>query len=57
MDIKKIYKTHNYYKQVKNNKNKRQSIKHVTGNKYTQSHMHYTGLFDIEIAILPFSDR
>ena len=28
MDIKKIHKT--YYKQVKNNKNKWQSIKHVT---------------------------
>ena len=53
MDIKKkkkyIYKTH--YKQVKSNKNKWQSIKHVTNNKYTQSHMHYTGLFDIENAI------
>ena len=46
MDIKKIYKTH-YNKQVKNNKNKCHSIKHVTSNKYTQSHMHYTGLFDI----------
>ena len=41
MGIKKLYK------QVKNNKNKWQSIKHVTSNKYTQSHMHYTGLFDI----------
>ena len=49
---KKKYKT-----QVKNNKNKWQSIKHVTNNKYTQSHMHYTGLFDIENAIPPFSDR
>ena len=34
-----------------------QSIKHVTSNKYTQSHLHYTGLFDIENAIPPFSDR
>ena len=41
MGIKKLYK------QVKNNKNKWQSIKHVTSNKYTQSHMHYTGLFDM----------
>ena len=46
MDIKKIYKN-TYYKQVKNNKNKWQSIKHVTSNKYTQSHMRYTGPFDI----------
>ena len=41
---KKIYKTHIINKI---NKNKWQSIKHVTSNKYTQSHMHYTGLFDI----------
>ena len=34
MNIKKIYKTHNYYKQFKNNKNKWQSIKHRTSNKY-----------------------
>ena len=45
--------TNTYYQQVKNNKNKWQSIKHVTSNKYTQSHMHYAGLFDIENAIPP----
>ena len=39
MDIKNIYNT--YYKQVKNNKSKRQSIKHVTSNMYTQSHIQW----------------
>ena len=38
MDIKKYILL--YYKQVKNNKYKWQSIKHVTSNKYTQSHIH-----------------
>ena len=50
MAIKKIYKTHIINKITKN---KWQSIKHVTSNKYTQSHMHYTGPFDTYIIWLP----
>ena len=44
---KKIYKTHIINKLKIIRINKWQSIKHVTSNKYTQLHIHYTGLFDI----------
>ena len=54
MDIKNIYRT--YYKQVKNNKNKWQSIKHVTIIVSTYIHC-YTGLFYIDNTIPPFSHR
>ena len=37
MNIKK-YISNTYYKQVKNNKNKWQLIKHVTSNKYILVH-------------------
>ena len=53
MDIEKIYKTHVI--------NKLKIIR-INGNQYNMwlvisTYMHYTGLFDIENAIPPFSDR
>ena len=39
--MKKIYISSTYYKQVKNNKNKWQSIKHVTSDKYIHA-LHWT---------------